>query len=142
MAGILALVLTAVLMYLYHKLFTVVYVNALAGILREIVVCFVLSLLILGGIFKLFGIELDSKDSEEANPSAQVQTSQSPNRQESFQGPPVKSFYGTFHNMALLNNSIFDTFIIIGDSEWSPGDLNIFGYATVPGLNFMQSFDV
>lgn len=70
MAGILALVLTAVLMYLYHKFFTVVYVNALAGILREIVVCFVLAVIILGTIFKLLGIELDSKDSEAAKPPA------------------------------------------------------------------------
>ena len=142
MAGILAIALTVVLMYLYHKLFTVVYVNALAGIIREIVVCFVLAVIILGTAFKLLGIELDSKDSEAANPSAQVQTSQSPNRQKPSQNPPVKSFYGTFHNMALLNNGVFDAFIIIGDSEWSQGGISVFGYATVPGLNYMQGFNV
>ena len=54
--GLLALILTAVLMYLYHKLFTVVYVNALAGILREIVVCFVLSVVILGMVSHVLGI--------------------------------------------------------------------------------------
>lgn len=54
--GLLALILTAVLMYLYHKLFTVVYVNALAGILREIVVCFVLSVVILGMVSHALGI--------------------------------------------------------------------------------------
>ena len=78
MVGILVLILTGVLMYLYHKFFTVVYVNALSGIIREIVVCLILSALILSAVFKLFGIELDSKGTEAYNPSAQVQTETTP----------------------------------------------------------------
>ena len=71
MTGILVLILTGVLMYLYHKFFTVIYVNALAGILREIVVCFVLAVIILGTIYKLLGIELNSSGSEVVKPSAE-----------------------------------------------------------------------
>lgn len=54
----------------------------------------------------------------------------------------MKSFYGTFHNTGLLNNGVFDTFIIIEDSKWSQGGISVFGYATVPGRNYLQTFDV
>ena len=54
----------------------------------------------------------------------------------------VKDFYGNFYNTALLHNSVFNTFLIIGDSEESRGYLHIFGYAAAIGVNYLQSFDI
>lgn len=152
MRAILVLVLTAVLLYLYHKVFTVVYVNALAGIIREIAVCFVLALVILSIVFNALGIETSSKDTKTDQPPTQGQTNSSLEQpgstRNSFleqglsQEPPVKGFYGRFYNTALLNNGAFDSFIIIGDSKWSPNSINIFGVATAPGLNFVQNLDI
>lgn len=150
MRAILVLVLTAVLLYLYHKIFTVVYVNALAGIIREIAVCFVLALVICSIIFNALGITADSKDAKTNQPSSNqppVQEQTSPVRdlfpwQESSQEPPIKSFYGSFNSTSLLNNGIFDVSLIIGDSKWTPDGINIFGVATAPGFNFVQNLDI
>lgn len=54
--GIFVLILTAVLWYLYHKLFAVVYVNALSGIIRELAICFVLSLVIIATLMNILGL--------------------------------------------------------------------------------------
>ena len=128
MTGIFVLVLTGVLMYLYHKCFTVVYVDALAGIVREIAVCFVLSVVIVGIIGSVLGLDFDSKESKGDKSSSQELL--------------VKDFYGNFYNTALLHNGVFDTFLMIGDSEESRGDLHIFGHASAITANYFQSFDI
>ena len=60
--AVLALVLTAVLWYLYHKFFTVIYTNVLAGFIREVAVCFVLAVIIVGTLASALGFDFDSKE--------------------------------------------------------------------------------
>ena len=149
--GILILALTAALWYLYHKLFNVVYVNALAGIAKEIAACFFLSVIILTVVSNALGIKAKPKDKTTDQPPSQAQTDPSPEQinpirnllpgQGSSQEPPVKSFYGNFNSTSLLNNGIYDVLLTIGDSEWSQDGLSVFGFATAPGLNFVQTFN-
>lgn len=53
---VLVLILTAVLWYLYHRIFTVIYVSALNGIIRELVVCFILSAVIVTTLMQILGL--------------------------------------------------------------------------------------
>lgn len=141
--GLLVLILAAVLWYLYHKLFTVVYTNALAGILREVVICLVLSVVILTVVFNALGIEVNSKKKETNQPSAQEQTdpirdflpwsasSQEPPVQQEL---PVADFYGDFVNTSLLDGNIFQTWLTIEQSGSSNDELHILGSSYAMGI--------
>ena len=143
--GILALILTVVLWYLYHKCFTVVYTNALAGIIREIAVCFVLSVVIVGTICSVLGIDPKSNrtEADESSLSTQGQhnwqeasvTQERPITQEL----PIMGFYGDFYNIAVLNGSIFNVTLSMEESE---SFLHILGRSYAMGLAWEQNIDV
>ena len=50
---LLVLVITAALWFLYHKIFDVYYFDSVAGIAKELMVCFVLSFIVLAILKKL-----------------------------------------------------------------------------------------
>ena len=122
------------------QVFTVIYTNVLAGFIREVAVCFVLAVIIVETLASALGFDFDSKEPKDDVSS--VQGSSQQQGSSSSQKLLVKDFYGNFYNTALLHNSVFNTFLMIGDSEESRGYLHIFGYAAAIGVNYLQSFDI
>ena len=49
---LLVLVITAALWFLYHKIFDVYYFDSVAGIAKELMVCFVLSFIVLAILYQ------------------------------------------------------------------------------------------
>ena len=114
---ILVVVLALVLWGLYHKIFHVVYFNALHGLFREIVICLVISMLIVSGI--------SGKLSSLIHPEE-----------------PAPDCLGSFFNMQFIEGSGFETSLMIQESEEREGELTITGYSVPVGINYVQSFKV
>lgn len=163
--AILTLALTGILYVLYHKLFTVIYTNVLAGFVREIAVCFVLAVIIVGTIASAFGFGTDSKESKDSKSPSQEssqwqhqqpsshptpQTQDRPQYQEQtgtqdFIAPqelPVMGFYGDFYSTAVLDGSIFNSWISFQKSDSGDNILHIMGDSYTLGFLTEQNFDV
>ena len=79
--GILMIVLTIALFRLYHKMFRVIYTNALSGIARELFICFLLARAIVVGIpLAIQSVFLPKK--------------------------PVPDYYGNFYNTAFWKDNL------------------------------------
>lgn len=158
--GALVFILAAVLWYLYHKLFTVVYVNALAGIIREIVICIALSIVILALICQAFGIDPASKKSGADQPSTSAQVSNNGQNSSTTQGQnggrapeagqnapaevnlPVADFYGDFRNSSILDGSIFQTHLTIEPNGPSNDELHILADSHAVGIFDYHTLDM
>ena len=114
---ILVVVLALVLWVLYHKLFHVVYFNALHGLFREIVICLVISIFIVFGIYDKLNSIVHPKE-------------------------PAPDYLGSFFNMQFIEGSGFETSLMIQKSEEQEGELTISGYSVPVGINYVQSFDI
>ncbi len=111
------IVLTIALFRLYHKMFRVIYTNALSGIARELFICFLLAGAIVVGIpLAIQSVFLPKK--------------------------PVPDYYGNFYNTAFLEGQPFQTSIAIGESESSSDNITISGYAYAVSVNYQQNFVV
>lgn len=140
--AILVLVVTFILWRTYHKLFQVVYVNAAVGILREIVVCFVLACLIVSGVFSALGsiFHLDKSKNSSTDSSNGVSIFNTHNAQEE-----ADIIRGNFYNTAFLDGAegnLFDTWLCFGESETISDGIKISGYAYAEGFNYQQCFVV
>lgn len=101
------ILLTIILMFalrnLYHKMFRVVYFDAVTAIFREFAICFLISGIIVFGGFSKIGSMF------------------TPNEKD-------PGFYGTYHNLALLEGGDSDTFIILsGGDDKKDGKMRVIG---------------
>ena len=112
---ILVLVIAVALWILYHKVFHVVYFNAIQGLFREAVICIIIAGIIVFGISGKIGDTLHPKEE--------------------------LPYLGIFHNLEYLNGSGFDTMLTISEDEKS-GELLIKGYSTPVNINYVQSFEI
>lgn len=112
---ILVLVIAVALWILYHKVFHVVYFNAIQGLFREAVICIIIAGIIVFGISGKIGDTLHPKEE--------------------------LPYLGIFHNLEYLNGSGFDTMLTISEGEKS-GELLIKGYSTPVNINYVQSFEI
>lgn len=115
--NVIKLILTIILMFvlwnLYHKMFHVVYFDALSAIFTEFVVCFAIAAFIVFKGFSMIGSLFTPKEKD-------------------------PGFYGTYHNLALLEDGSSDTLIrISGGDNAKDGKMRIFGLDEKNGnLNF------
>ncbi|MGN1154547.1 MAG: hypothetical protein ACI4TK_00060 [Agathobacter sp.] len=114
---ILMLILAVALWVLYHKIFRVVYFDAIGAILKEIVVCLVIACLIVFGGFKAIGSFFHPK-------------------------APDPDYFGTYYNLQLLEGGIFDTMLTIKESDSKDEEITVIGYAGCIGINYIQNFEV
>ena len=112
---ILVLVIAVALWIAYHKVFHVVYFNAIHGLFREAVIC-----IIIAGII-VFGIS--GKINSALHPKEEL------------------PYLGVFHNLEYLNGSGFNTTLTISEEEKS-GEILIEGFSVPVNINYVQSFEV
>ena len=117
--NIIKLVLIIIIMFalrnLYHKMFRVVYFDAVTAIFREFVICFLIAVVIVFGGFELIGDIFTPKEKD-------------------------PGFYGTYHNLALLEGGDSDTFLILFGGDARDGKMGIKG--TSMGVGSLPWIDI
>ncbi len=114
---ILVLVIAVALWILYHKVFHVVYFNAIQGLFREAVICIIIAGIIVFGISGKIGDTLHPKED-----------------------PP--DFLGTFYNLAYFDGNGFETTLTIQENEEDENELSVSGFAVQTNDTYAQNFDI
>lgn len=115
---ILVIILMFTLRNLYHKMFRVVYFNAVTAIFREFAICFLIAVVIVFGGFELIGDIFTPKEKD-------------------------PGFYGTYHNTSLLDGGDAEvTLTISGGNDLKDGKMGLSGYALAAGSRDSQHLNM
>lgn len=114
---VLMLALAAVLWVLYHKIFRVIYFDAITALFREIVICIIIAgIIVFGGFNVIAGVFHKDK-------AASLE------------------YLGTYYNDNLLDGSGNEAFITIAKSESDKQRITVSGYADILSANYYLGFE-